>query len=248
MTAIQEYRKIIAMLAALLILSIAANVVLWSSVRNVKIEWRNVPPTPGLSGALWSALGDPQLAYRSYGIMIQNMGDTGGRVTNLRKYDYDALGRWFQLEHRLDPLSDFMPYLAGYVFGGVRDAPEKVAPVVDYLEQAAGQGQGEKWRFLVHAIFLARYRMNDMPKALELAKKLDAYDNPDMPAWAHQMHIFILNAQGEKQAAYSLMLNLLKTEGETLNPYEVNATLSYICEQILNPDEAAIDPICKDRQ
>ncbi|MCB9982091.1 MAG: hypothetical protein H6861_00225 [Rhodospirillales bacterium] len=246
MTTAFIHKKTWGLLLACFALTITLNVTLWSSVRNIKVEWSNVPPTPGLTGALWSSLGDPQLAYRVYGIMIQNMGDTGGRVINLRKYDYDALGRWFHLQHELDPRSDFTPYLAGYFFGGVREAPEKVKPVIDYLEQAAGTGQGEKWRFLVHAIFLARYRMNDMDKALELAQKLASFDNPDMPSWSRQMQFFIMNAKGEKQAAYEMMVNLLKTEGANLHPNEVNATLAYICEQILTPDQAALDPICRD--
>ena len=245
MLRVSQHNAALASLFVLFTLSIALNIALWSSVRSIQTRWSNVPPTPGLSGALWSSLGDPQLAYRGYGLMIQNMGDTGGRIINLGEYDYNALGRWFRLQHQLDPHSSFTPFVAGYFFGGLRSRPEKIAAIVDYLELAAGDGSGEKWRFMSHAVFLARYRMNDMNRALELAQKLAAYDNPDMAVWARQMPIFILTAQGEKQAAYNMMLNLLKTESSNLHPNEVNATLAYICEQILSPEEAALDPICK---
>ena len=229
----------------LFMLAVCLNVTLWSSVREVTVKWTNVPPTPGITGALWSALGDPQLAYRSYGIMIQNMGDTGGKVLNLSEYNYENLGRWFRLQHALDPDSSFTPFLAGYFFGGVKD-PEKLSHVVDYLELAAGEGEGQKWRFLGQAAFLARYKMNDMDKALELANKLANFDNPDMALWARQLHVVILNAQGEKEAAYAIMVNLLRTEADSLHPNEVNATLAYICETILAEQEARADPLCKD--
>ena len=226
-------------------LIICLNITLWSSVRNVQVQWSNVPPTPSVAGALWSSLGDPQLAYRSYGITIQNMGDTGGKVLSLAEYDYDALGKWFRLQHALDPDSGFTPFLAGYFFGGVKD-PEKLPPIIDYLELAAGNGEAQKWRFLGQAAFLARYRMNDIDRALELANKLANFDNPDMALWARQLHVVILNAQGEKEAAYEIMVNLLRTEADSLHPNEVNATLAYICETILDEQEAKADPLCKD--
>ncbi len=232
-------------LAVLFAISIALNVMIWFSVRSVQVEWKNVPPTPSVSGALWSALGDSQLAYRGYGVMIQNMGDTGGKIIGLKEYDYEALAKWFRLEHQLDPDASFMPMLAGYFFGAIKDHPEKLPPLVDYLELAAGDGEGKKWRFLGQAAFLARYKMNDPERALELAYKLAAFKNPDLPQWARQMPVSILKTQGEKEAAYEFMVNLLKTEADSLHPNEVNATLHYICTQILDENEAAIDPLCR---
>lgn len=222
-----------------------ANIALWSSVRTEKVIWRNVPPTPSVQGALWSSLGDKQLAYRTYGITIQNMGDTGGKITNLADYDYEALGKWLRLGHVLDPQSNFLPFLAGYFFGAIREHPEKLPPIIDYLELAAGDGRGNKWRFLGHAAFLARFKMNDMDRALELANKLAAFDRPDMPLWARQMPAFILTARGEKEAAYELMVTMLKSEAGSLHPNEVNATLDYICTRILSAQEAAQDALCK---
>lgn len=224
------------------------NVTLWASVRSEKIIWDNVPPTPSVQGALWGALGDKQLAYRSYGITVQNIGDTGGKITNLAEYDYEALGRWFRLAHQLDPDSSFMPFLAGYFFGAIRGHPDKLPPIIDYLELASGDGAGQKWRFLGQAAFLARFKMNDLDRALELANRLASFDNPDMALWAKQMPVFILTAQGEKKAAYELMTTMLRSEGENLHPSEVNATLDYICTRILSAHEAASDPLCKDHE
>ena len=239
-----HYQKSFLILVALFTLSIALNVALWSSVRGVNVEWKDVPPTPSVSGALWSALGDRQFAFRSYGIMIQNMGDTGGKVTSLSDYDYEALGHWFGLSHQLDPNSGFMPLIAGYFFGAIRDHPEKLPPIIDYLELAAGDGEGQKWRWLGQAALLARHKMNDLDRALELANKLAAFENPEMANWARQMPVVVLTAQGEKESAYAFMVNLLKTEADSLHPNEVNATLDYICTRILDEREAAQDPLC----
>lgn len=222
---------------------LALNVSIWISAKSLRTEWGNVPPAPGKIGALWTALGDEQFAYRLYGLFIQNMGDTGGRVTSLKDYDYEELAQWFELQNDLDQRSDFAPFLAGYFFGNVRD-PEKLRPLVNYLETAAGDGQGQKWRFLGQAAFLARFKMKDQERALELARKLSSFDNPDMAPWAKQMPAFIMSSEGEEEAAFTFMVSLLETEGENLHPNEVNAMLEFICTRTLDKDDARIQKIC----
>ena len=58
--------------------------------RSINSNWQNVPPPPTKDSAALFAIGDPQFAYRMFGIMIQNLGDTGGRVTPLYAYDFEC--------------------------------------------------------------------------------------------------------------------------------------------------------------
>lgn len=78
-----------------LFLALVANIGLWFSARGVQAKWMNVPPAPEQRFASAYGLGDPQLSYRSVGIMIQNMGDAGGRTTSLSDYNYEELVKWF---------------------------------------------------------------------------------------------------------------------------------------------------------
>lgn len=231
-------------LNTLLALALLANCALWFSVRYVKPVWLNVPPPPSETSAIMSALGDPQFAYRSLGLSLQNLGDTGGRIINLSDYNYEELGRWFLLQHNLDPVSNFTPSLAAYFFGANRQSSD-LGPIVDYLEQAGDVDAPQKWRWLAHAVFIARHKMKDYDRAYELAEKLAAMDRPDMPSWTKQMPAFVKNNQGEKEAAMALMLQLLETEKDTLHPSDVNAIVAYICEQILPPDEAKTYKLCQ---
>jgi hypothetical protein len=230
-------------LYGLLFLLLAANMALWQHMRGVKAQWMNVPPTPSFASAKAFGLGDTQFAYRVFGVMIQNFGDTGGRVTPIKDYDFEALGRWFNLQHALDPKSDHMPFLAAFVFGGSQD-PQKLGPVIAYLEKAAGDGAGQKWRWLAHAINISRFKMQDMPTALRLAEKMAAFKNPDMPLWTRQMRGFIMNDRGDKQAALEVMLSILQSGHGVLQQGEVNATLDYICSRILSPQEAETNSLC----
>ena len=119
-----------------------------------------------------------------------------------------------------------------------------IVPIVEYLDVIGQRQHGEKWRWLAQAVFLARFRLNDMDRALDLANKLAQAKDGNIPVWARNMPVFILNAKGEKQGAYALMLEILKTSHTKLHPEEVNEMKNYICSVILTPAEAAQNPIC----
>lgn len=224
---------------------VAVNIATWYSVRDVKGRWTNVPPVPSLAGAGAGTLGDLQLAYRSYGLILQNLGSTGGRTESLKNYNYDRLKDWFFLTWALDNKSNYVPYMAAYYFGAVEDN-KKLKPLIDYLEIAGQGAEGEKWRWLAHAVYLARYKMNDMNRALEMANKLAASKDETLPAWAKQMPAFVNEAKGDKQAAYEIMLNVLKTEGDKMPVQEVNFMLDYICKRVLDEAQAKNHPLCKE--
>ncbi|MCB9988875.1 MAG: hypothetical protein H6868_06020 [Rhodospirillales bacterium] len=230
-----------------LFLALIANIVIWSYARGIQAQWLNVPPVPGEKSGAIMALGDPEFAYRMSGIMLQNLGDTGGRSTNLSAYDYDRLGRWLMLMDQWDPRSDFAPYLAAFYFGAVPDT-EKLTPVVTYLEKASEYPGAEKWRWLGQAVYLARFRQNDLETAQRLAKKLAAMaeKNDDMPMWARQMPAFIMTAKGEKEAAYDLMVGLLKSRADRMQAAEINFIRDYVCRKVLSEKEAEKNPLCED--
>jgi len=224
---------------------LAANFAFWTYSRNLRADWLNVPPVPNYREADFLALGDQEFAYRSAGLMLQNLGNSAGRDFSLRDFDYEQLGQWFVLMDYLDPHSDYMPFLAARYYGSVSD-PDKLDPVLDYLEVAGQRPEGEKWRWLGHAVFLARYMQEDLNKALDLAYKLAAVDNPDVASWARQMPAFILQAKGDEEAAYGIMLNILASGAQNLPPAEIYFMREYICEKLLNPQQAAKDPVCTD--
>lgn len=220
-----------------------ANAGLWAYSHALRGRWTNVPPVPSDLGVLALSLGDRQLAYRSAGLMLQNFGDTGGRTTALTDYDYPALKDWFLLEDRLDPVSNFVPMLAAFFFGATA-RPEQVAQVVDYLETVGRRPEGEKWRWMAHAVYLARHVQKDKERALALAQALSENPNPDMPAWTRAMPALILNEQGSKEAAYQIMMGILKKSVESMDPAEVRYIRDYICDEILEKDQAATHPLC----
>ncbi|MFP4097220.1 MAG: hypothetical protein ACLFP8_00430 [Alphaproteobacteria bacterium] len=235
----QEIAVIFALGVALFV-----NVAFWFLQRDIRAQWGNVPPAPKERFATVYGGGDRSFSYRINGIMLQNMGDVGGRVTALKDYDYEALTQWFFLQDKLDPYSNYVPYLVSYYFSGVQE-PELFRPALEYLRVVGMRPDGIKWNWLVQAIFFARHRLKDLELALSLADDLAKTENPDAPVWAKQMPAFVLNAKGSKEEAYALLVKTLQTNMDHMQPEEINAALHFICKQILDPDEASADPLCE---
>ena len=196
---------------------------LWYPFQDVQTTWKGVPPPPTDSSIEASALGDPQLGYRMSGMTLQHLGDEGGVSTPLTDYDYPRLIDWMESLYDLDSRSDFVPMLAAYYFGATSDTDDAMR-IVDFLEIVGDDPYGEKWRWLSHAAFLARYKGEDTDRALNLARKLGhLYEEKDgdMPLWTLQMPAFILAAQGENAAARDLLQSILETT-PNLSANEIN--------------------------
>lgn len=228
------------------LLALFLNGAFWWHSRTLRARWANVPPAPSSSGATAFTLGDKQFSYRSIGLMLQNFADTGGRTTSLGDYDYPALSKWFFLEDSLDAVSNYMPMLAAFYFGGTKNPPQ-IARVVDYLSVVGQRSYGEKWRWMAQAVYLARHGMQDQEKALELAELLSKNTALHMPAWTRTMPALILNDEGSKTAAYKIMTGILVDEVDKLDPAEVTYIRDYICDNILSKDKAAANPLCQNR-
>jgi hypothetical protein len=209
--------------------------VLWQATYHQREKWPGIPPAPDAARAEMYGFGDTQLSYRNIGLMLQNAGDEGGRVTNLALYDYRIIHGWLWLTYALDPHANYVPSLAAYYFGATPDHKEQ-AYLVDYLAKE-GETEGfEKWRWLAHAVYLARFEMKDQIKALELADRLAALKDPDMPIWTKQMPAFVLSKVGRKKAARDLMLTIAATT-KNIDPNEINETCWYIEHNLREPDD-----------
>ena len=198
----------------------------WWQTRELQAGWEGVPPAPSNQVAKALALGDGQFLYRAATFVLQNMGDEGGRVTQLKDYDYQRLGQWFFLLDRFDPQSEFLPVLVGYYFSQSQN-PDDVRIVISFLAHIAIRDPERNWRWLAHAIYLARHRVKDMDLALSLAYRMAAIKSPGIPIWARQMPAFVLAEVGEKEAARDLMEAIMDSQID-LDPAEIEFMRDFI--------------------
>ncbi len=67
-----------------------------------------------------------------------------------------------------------------------------------------------RWPWLAHAALLAKHRLKDLPLARRYAQALERHTRArDLPLWARQMEIFILEDMNELEAARIMLGGLL---------------------------------------
>ena len=227
-----------------LFVAVCLNIGLWFHSSKIYVRWGNVPPVPKINTLVMGFLGDSQFAFRASAIALQNYGSIG-QTQSLKDYNYETLGKWFDLLDQLDRKSNYVPYLAAYYYGAVQD-PSKLGPVISYLEKVGMYPMPGRWRWLAQAAYLARHRMQDNDNALRIARKLGSIYKPgEMPNWTRNMESMLMADMGDKQAAYLLMLEILKNEGPRMSANEYASNINLICETILTPDQAKTNPLCQ---
>lgn len=227
------------------IVILLCNFAFWAHARKIILEWDNVPPPPKEGLASFSGLGDDGISYRMAGYVLQNLGNVGGNFQPLKDYNYNYLGKWFFTAQSLDDRASYVPFLAAYYYGSIQDdSVDKLDPVIDYLAAEGQKPYPQKWRWLAQAVYLARFRQQDLHKALKLANIL-ANLKTDTATWARQMPAFIHMQMGNKEAAYELMMHMLVSEKDHLHPNEVNAMREYICTRTAEQAKADKNPLCQ---
>ncbi len=228
---------------------LAVQFILWLGTNRAVSPWPNVPSPPSGDLYLLAGGGDSGFLYRIGGYMLQNMGDMRGEYTNINTYDFRNLVDWFYLMGDMDPVSNYVPTLAAFVYGSAQDK-EDIRRVVAYLRQAGNienaPGAKEKWRWLAHAVFLARHKLEDDALALDIAEDLAAKYRPGtgMPNWVRRMRPLILSEMGEKQMALMLLTDMLTSGAGQMRPQEVYVVKEQICIRVLEREEARALDMC----
>jgi hypothetical protein len=213
------------------VLALAFSVIFSIQTRDMRNTWPGIAPPPSNEAALLYGYGDKQLSYRNVGLILQNAGDTGGRTTNFKDYDYNIIEQWLWLSNTLDPNANYVPSLAAYYFSAAKE-PEKVERLIDYLATVGDDTTGERWRWLGHAVYLARFTVKDQVRALELANKLAALDAPNMPSWTKVMPAYVQTAMGNKKEARELLLLMIADPNGNYQQADINQSCWYINEHL----------------
>jgi hypothetical protein len=184
--------------------ALASRTIAWHDVRIP------IAPAPSLSVAHALGLGDDQFFFRQGVLTITHAGTADGSVASLRDLDYSALVSWFTLLDRLDIRSSAAPVLAAYWYGYTPDKKDG-REIVDYLVSRSEMDRQTGWRWLVEAVYLARYHLNDLGLALDLANRAAEADLPNAPFYVHHLPAFIELQLGQRDAALVLLKALLES-------------------------------------
>ena len=200
-----------------------------------------VPDVPNERAINILALGDRQFYFRHLAFIIQNAGDSWGRFTALKDYNYPQLLEWFLLLDSLDSQSNFIPSLASYYYAQTQTKSDTIY-IVEYLRQHANRNLRTKWWWLVQATYIANHILKDKQLALEIAYELTLVPRDvKMPLWARQMPAFIHEQLGEKDASKEIIINILENF-DNLSDGELNF-MEYFIRDRLEDEEFRFEVI-----
>lgn len=232
-------RNIILNLSLIFVLFL--QITFWYKTKHIKPDMIIVPNVPNLNTVKLLSLGDYQFYFRNFAFKVQNAGDSWGRFTALKEYDYEKLQGWFYLLDELDSKSNFVPSLASYYYSQTQNSEDTIH-IVEYLRNHAKRDPRRKWWWLAQAVYIANHKLKNKDLALEVSYELAATPKDvKMPYWARQMPAFIHEQRGEKNAAKEIIIDILNNF-EEFTPGELNF-MEYFIRDRLNDEELRLEII-----
>jgi len=179
----------------------------------------DLPPPPSAAALKAASLGEPQAAARLAMLWLQAFDFSAVNEIRYRDLDYVRLIGWLGAILDTDPRSRYPLFVASRIYAEVPD-PAKARAMMEFIHAEYLKAPRDRWPALAHAALLAKHRLGDLPLALRYARALRAVaDEPNVPLWATQMEIFILEDMNELEAAKIMLGGLLAT-GRITDPGE----------------------------
>ncbi len=177
-----------------------------------------LPRPPSLAVAEGLTWGDPVVAGKLVMLWLQAFDTQAGSRIALRDLDYDRVIAWLEVCLALDPRAQYPLLAASRLYAEVPD-PARSRQMLEFVYAVFERDPASRWPWLAHAVYLARHRLKDSTLALRYARALAQSEAAEIPNWAKQLEIFVLEDRGEIEAAKILLGGLLAS-GKITDPHE----------------------------
>lgn len=217
----------------LILVALGAQIGLWYKTHLIQPKLGIMYEVPSQTEAKALAFGDEQLYFRAQVLNLQFMGDSWGRSTPLKDYDYKLVYRWLSFLDQFDPESNFLPSTAAYYYSKTQ-RPSDVAYLLDYLEERSFKNPEYNWWWLSQSIYLANSILGDKERAIKIAAVLRSVQKDDLPIWARQMEAFLREDLGEKEQAASIMCDSIRNSNnfKNLPRHEIDFFVHFFQERL----------------
>lgn len=207
---------------ALLLLALGLGLqIAWHSSQPAKLaKAENLPQPPSLSALRITSFGEPIALAKALMLYVQAFDNQPGISIPFRNLDYARVQEWLARILELDPPGQYPLLVASNIYGEVSDEPRQ-RQMLDFVYQKFLDDPNRRWPWLAHAAVIAKHRLKDLTLARKYARAIRLYatDN-EIPLWAKQMEIFILEDMDELESAKVLIGGLLES-GKITDPHEI---------------------------
>jgi len=141
------------------------------------------------------------LAGYATALRLQVFDAQAGAQLSLRLADFRSIRAWLELSFALNPKSGYPLMLGAFEYAETAhlqddllrpESPEAPA-ILDFVERGFRANPAAHWRWLVHACWVARYRLHDDQRAAAEAQLLrNAPIGAGIPQWARELDWFLV--------------------------------------------------------
>jgi len=195
---------------------------LWHSMQDpVVAKATDLAPPLSTRTYVMSSLGEPIAASKFLNLWLQAFDNQPGASISFHQLNYPRLTEWLDTILELDPEGHYPMLVAARVYGSIQN-PEKQRIMLDYVFYKFNENPNKYWRWLAHVIITAKHELKDLNLALKYANALsEKATGENVPYWAKDMKIIVLEDMGEVEAAKGLVKALIESN-EITDPYELN--------------------------
>ena len=170
-----------------------------------------LPSPPEQASLELASMGEPVVMAKILMLWLQAFDQQPGLSISFRELDYIKITAWLERILTLDPRSRYPLLTAARVYADVEDADRK-RQMLEFVYKKFLQDPEHRWPWLAHAVYVAKHRLHDLPLAYKYAKALREHTSArNIPDWARQMEIFILEDMGDIESAKVLIGGLIES-------------------------------------
>jgi hypothetical protein len=205
----------------LLVISFVLQLIWHGFQQPVVANAKDLAPPLSTRSYVMSSLGEPIAAAKFLNLWLQAYDNQPGASLSFHQLDYPRLTQWLDTILELDPDGHYPMLVASRVYGSVKN-PEKQRIMTDYVFSKFIEEPNKYWRWLAHAVITAKHELKDLDLALKYADALaEKATGENVPYWAKDMKIIVLEDMGQLEAA-KILVGALIDSGEIADPYELN--------------------------
>jgi len=205
---------------ALLALGLAAQIGLKATAPPPRTAAEDLPPAPSIAALRLASFGDPVALGKTLMLYLQAFDYQSGSKVPYRDLDYARLEAWLARILELDPRGQYPLLAASRLYAEV-PVEAKQRSMLEFVYRQFLLDPERRWPWLAHATAIAKHRLHDLPLALRYARAIQRYAVADnVPLWAKQMEIFILEDMNELETARLIIGGYLQS-GTIKDPAEL---------------------------
>lgn len=180
----------------------------------------DLPQAPSISALKLASFGEPIALAKALMLHLQAIDNQPGISIPFRNLDYGRVQEWLGRILELDPPGQYPLLAASRLYGEVPDEARQ-RQMLEFVYQRFLDDPNHRWPWLAHAAFIAKHHLKDLPLARKYAQAIRLHATGcEVPYWAKQMEIFILEDMNELESAKILIGGLLQS-GQITDSHEI---------------------------